>query len=284
MKFFTYMKFASARFLFLLITMLAFSSSSSAFEIHAFLPYPSIRQSPQSLAAIADSQQFGINRIAVIYENELLDPPEKFSLNKNRINERKIKSTAAKYSKTGTTIISLDLESWNRFDPTTPSLYLQVIKIFKQANPNALVGLYATVPQNTYIWSEEKRAFYDNLNAKYADVAKAVDYFSPSLYNYSGDDFSSWKSNASYNIAAAKKYDSHKKIIPFITPEVQLHGTIRLLDYDEMKARLAALRNLGADGCIIWGSSRSRTGTGSRPTLDPKSGWLRAVMDFSNGL
>lgn len=277
-------KFAGARFLISLIGLLTLSNPSSGFEIHAFLPYPSASPSTRSLTATDDLEQFGINKITVIYENELLDPLDESSPQKNGINESKIKSTAIKYISAGKTIFSLDIESWNRFEPATPSLYLKVLKIFKQANPDALVGLYATVPQNTYIWAEEKRSFYDNLNNKYADVAKAVDYFSPSLYNYSGDDLLSWKENAAYNIAAAKKYDIRKKIIPYITPEVHLHGSTRLLSYDEMKARLEALRTLGADGCIIWGSSRFRTDTGSRPTLDPESGWLKAVIDFSHGL
>jgi len=146
-----------------------------------------------------------------------------------------------------------------------------------------MVGLYSTVPQNTYVWREEKRGPYDRQNEKYAAVADAVDYFSPSLYNYSLTDFVSWKEGAKYNIEAARKYSKTKKILPYVTPEVEDNGMARWLSYDEMMSRLEVLKSLGADGCILWASSRSRESSGKRPVLDPSAGWLKAVVDFSRG-
>jgi len=278
-------KYSSLIFCSLITITLTFSTHSSAFEVYSFLPYPptpSSDQQSKSFSSTVLQSNPSLKKIKIIYENELLSTPQADNSPASRINKVKIQNAALKYKNLGVKFFSLDIESWNRFDPKTPSLYLQTLKIFKEAYPEATVGLYSIVPQNTYLWTENKLSSYDEINARYVDVAKTVDYFSPSLYNYSGDDFSSWVKSAKYNINAARNYDPYKKILPYITPEVQQSGAIRLLTYEEMKARLEVLSQLGVDGCILWGSSRSRISDGSRPTLDPQAGWLKAVIEFSN--
>ncbi|MCE0780833.1 hypothetical protein [Pseudomonas sp. NMI542_15] len=264
--------------------LMVFSGISSAFEIYGFIPYTSKVVGNEIVSGRPSDNWFrnlGIKPIKLVYEDRLLDRPDNSTGNSNAvINVDKVTRIAKESGQSRDVMVSLDLESWNRFSSETPSRYLKVLQIFREANPDAIVGFYSTVPQNTYVWREEKRGHYDGQNEKYATVADAVDYFSPSLYNYSLNDFESWKKGAEYNIEAAKKYSRTKKIFPFITPEVEDNGRSRWLSYDEMMSRLKLLKSLGADGCVLWASSRSRDSSGKRPVLDPKAGWLKAVVDF----
>jgi hypothetical protein len=255
-----------------------------AFDIYGYIPYQSRIDDGNVLQGRPSREWFsgmGIKPIEVVYDNRLLDFPQGGSRTQATVNNEKIHQVAKANKENDSHLVSLDLESWDRADPRTPSRMLQTIEMYRKAHPGAVVGLYATVPQNTYGWKSERRSSYDKLNNNYADVAIAVDYFSPSLYNYSFGDFEAWKEAASYNIQAAHKYSSSKKVLPYITPEVRKGGGgTRWLSYDEMMQRLVTLKALGADGCIIWASSRTRDSAGAPPTLDPGVGWLKAVVDF----
>lgn len=258
-----------------------------AFDIYGFIPYQSRIEDGKVVRGRPSREWFsgmGIKPIDVVYDNRLLDFPKGRDRTQATVNNEKIQQVANTNKENDSQLVSLDLESWDRADPKTPSRMLQTIEMYRNAHPGAVVGLYATVPQNTYGWKSERRGSYDSLNNKYADVAKAVDYFSPSLYNYSFDDFESWKEAARYNIKAARKYSSSKKVLPYITPEVSERGSTRWLSYDEMMQRLITLKTLGADGCIIWASSRARDSVGAQPKLDPGVGWLKAVVDFGGAM
>jgi hypothetical protein len=265
------------------MAFIAISSNSYAFEIYTYLPYkaaPLLDHNKQLAQKLYTDHN--IKKVKLIYdENLLIIPPHPIDRKHATPAPQKIHLVASKHAEQNDSIISLDLESWNRFDTDTPDKILQILKEYRAVNPNAILGLYATAPQNTYKWDPTKFTFYEKMNAQYLGVAQAVDYFSPSLYNYSGKDFANWLEGAKYNISAAKKYSKTKKIIPYITPEVSIDGVTSWLSYDEMLIRLKALDTLGADGCIIWGSSRSRDISGARPVLDPTSGWFKAVLDFS---
>lgn len=142
------------------------------------------------------------------------------------------------------------------------------------------MGLYATVPQNTYGY-DDKISRYDKVNKAYSQVAAAVDYFSPSLYNYKTTDSLLWKKSAVYSIGACKKYNyPAKKILPYLTPEISINKTTSLLTYSEMMFRLQTLYDLGADGCLIWTSSGTRDNKGNKIYIDENEGWLKAVKDF----
>lgn len=254
-----------------------------AFDIYGFIPYQSKVEAGRLVKGRPSQEWFsamGIKPIDVIYENRLLDFPEGRARALATLSTDKIIGIASPNTGNGAQLVSLDLESWDRNAPDTPGKILQTIEKYRKAHPKSVIGLYATVPQNTYGWKSQNRDSYDSLNKKYSEVAEAVDYFSPSLYNYSIDDFDSWKEAAAYNIKAARNYSASKKVIPYITPEVSEKGVTRWLSYDEMMQRLKILKSLGADGCIVWTSSSARDLTGALPTLDPTSGWLKAVYDF----
>ena len=265
------------------IISIFWATQTLAFSIYGFIPYSSRIENGKIIKGKPAESWFtdlGILPIHLVYEQKLLDYPEGEGKKQfATINNEKIQQVAITADRHKVVLVSLDLEGWNRFDAATPGLLLRTLQIFRQANPDAMVGLYATVPQNTYGWRADQRHKYDSLNAKYTAVADAVDYFSPSLYNYSADDFASWREAARYNIAAARKYSRTKKIFPYITPEVSDNGATRWLTYDEMAQRLQTLQSLGVDGCIVWASSSSRDVSGAQPVLNPQYGWLKALVD-----
>lgn len=258
---------------------------AAAFDVYGFIPYKTRLVDGAAVKAEPDQAwlaELGVRPIEVVYDNKILSfPRTKDRKNNATISQAKVRAVAADYQRKQSHMISLDLESWDRFDERTPSRILEAIGLYRRSHPEAIIGLYATVPQNTFGWSASKVKKYDEINARYNEVAASVDYFSPSLYNYSGSDFGVWLESARYNISAARKYSTSKKIIPYVTPEVGEGRATRWLSYDEMSQRLRALESLGADGCIVWGSSRSRDSSGAAPVLDPESGWLRAVSDFA---
>jgi len=250
------------------------------FTIYGFIVYRDVT-SPASASSgvLASVQRYGIQPVDLVYEQRLLDV-DKASPRDAKINPDKIDTVAKDALKNPGELVALDIEDWNRFDTAhSPALYLQVLKEFQRANPKSKVGLYGIVPQVTYGWSDDVPVKYDKLNASYKQVAEAVSYFSPSLYNWERaltDE--SWERAAKYAIDAAHAYDASKPVIPYITPEVTRNGNTSFLSYDQMLFRLQTLKRLGVDGCIIWTGTASGRKAGG--TFDPSQGWAKAVVDF----
>ncbi|MEW5606508.1 hypothetical protein [Pseudomonas juntendi] len=258
---------------------------ANSFEIYGFIPYQAKYENNRLVKGRPSDKWFernGLRPIKVIYDNRVLDiPRNKSKKDQSSINDAKLKKIASTHRIGMDNMVSLDLETWNRFNDETPSRIIGLIRAYREHHPEARLGLYSTVPHNTYSWSESKIEDYVKLNAKYADVAKEVDYFSPSLYNYGDAQFSSWEAGAKFNIQASREYDPNKPVLPYITPEVKQPNGFRWLSYGEMMQRLEALQQLGADGCIVWASSRSRDESGAPPVLNPQEGWLKAISDFN---
>jgi len=256
------------------------------FNIYGFIVYSGYVQNGANVnASYAQIQQyllaFGIKKLNLLYENKLLDYPNGDMAN-GIPNTHRIDSLANQALADPSTLVSFDLEGWNRFDTTvTPARMITVIKDFKKTNTVSPVGLYATVPQNTYGYSATTKSTYDKYNKGYASVAAQVDYFSPSLYNYNGVDSVAWKNAAAYNVQACNLYGfTSKKITPYITPEVTVNGVTTVLSYNDMLLRLQALYNLGADGCFVWTSSSTRDANGNKIYVDVTTGWAKAIVDF----
>lgn len=260
-------------------------SPGRSFKVYAFIPYTGYVQNGVTIKANFQQLQDYLNRLGIgsynlIYENHIVDYPDGDKTH-GVINDDKLGQLAKQAMANPGIIVSLDLEGWNRFDTLhTPDKLLDAIRDFKKISRTSPVGLYATVPQDTYGYPKDT-SFYNRLNKAYAKVAAAVDYFSPSLYNYKTADSVEWKKGVIFNIAACRKYGyPYKKIIPYITPEIKIGGYTRLLNYDEMLYRLQTLYDQRADGCLIWGSSQTRDAQGHRFTADENDGWLKAVKDF----
>lgn len=217
---------------------------------------------------------FGIKKIFLIYENRILKghgaKPD-MSL---------LESVAKETKKSPDALVVLDVESWNRWDiKNSVKNYVSLLQEFKKTNKISPVGLYSVIPQTYYQKKTESRDSYISLDDKYRSVVYYVDFLSPSLYNYSGKDFDRWKSAVQFEMSEAKRL-GNKPIIPFVTPEVWEANGTHFLSYEEMRERLETLKELGADGCIIWGGSRGIAAGGA---FNPSSGWAKAVIEFSEG-
>lgn len=255
------------------------------FNVYGFIVYGGYTQNGQTVNSSYQQLQqyllsFGIKKLNLIYENKLLDYPNG-DIGNGIPNINRIDSLGNEAKNDPNTPVSLDLEGWYRFDTVmTPRRLITVINEFKKVNSSSQVGLYATVPQNTYGYSSTINK-YDKFNKAYSAVAASVDYFSPSLYNYNGSDTSAWNKAAVYNINACNQYQfPAKRILPYITPEVTQNGVTTLLSYDEMLNHLQTLYNLGAEGCLIWTSSKTRDANGNKIFIDVNSGWVKAIKDF----
>lgn len=254
------------------------------FKVYGFIVYSGYTQNGSNVkTSFKQLQQYllsyGVNSMDLIYEQKMLDYPAGDKEN-GLPNVSRIDSLAREALGFVSVPVSLDLEGWSRWDTVkTPARMIEVISYFKKVNNRSLVGLYATVPQNTYAYSENISR-YDKVNKAYAGVAAAVDYFSPSLYNYDADTVN-WNKTALYNMTACKRYNyPDKPILPYITPEVNRKGVKSMLTYDEMMSHLQTLYKLGAKGCLIWTSSGMRDSSGQKVYIDVNSGWMKAVKDF----
>ncbi|HEU0230925.1 MAG TPA: hypothetical protein VFR20_10165 [Burkholderiaceae bacterium] len=228
-------------------------------------------------------ESLGIHRIDVIYRNRFMTD--------GRPDKQKIEDIAKSALAAPGIPASFDTEFGQRFKPETviPRVS-EILRIFHHYNTVIPAGVYATAPQNTFAWKPNTPARFDALNPRYASVARQVDFLSPVLYNYNGGDTARWRLNADYNMQAAKKYHTGKPIIPYINIAVVLKTSkrdkrapilVRMLTEAQMHARLQALYDLGASGCIVWASTRFRTADGKTPVFDRNSGWGKALADFA---
>ena len=248
----------------------ALSSSTAKFTVYAYIPW----------AGTDSLLTYGIKPISVIYEKNYLT--------NGVVDREKIKKLALSHSAESHIPVSFDTE----FEQPgqTKKFVAQIKEIiteYRHYNAKALVGLYATIPKNTY-GKIPPSYLYQQANSVYDSLIDYVDYISPSLYNYKGHDLSSWVINARFNLQTAKQYEPSKPIIPYISPVFRQGASsyatnghlVELLDEDEMSKQLAALKKLGASGCIIWASSQDRTQDGKMPQFDPNNGWGKAVVEF----
>lgn len=281
-----YIKF----FAFVLLVSICYTANAQnakqQFKVYGFIVYAGyIENGTPIKASYQELQQYlrayGFQNLDLIYEQKMLDYPGGDKKNGLPNTERiQALARAASSNRNPDTPVSLDLEGWNRWDTVnTPSRMIEVINAFKKTNSVSKVGLYATVPQNTYAYSENISRF-DKVNKAYSQVAASVDYFSPSLYNYDADTVN-WNKAAIYNINACKKYNfPDKPILPYITPELNLKGVKRMLTYAEMMDHLQTLHRLGARGVLLWTSSGKRDEQGQKIYVDVNNGWAKAVKDF----
>ena len=205
---------------------------------------------------------------------------------------------------TGTIPSIMDLEVWDRyrFNPTqkTPNSKSIVENLseslvaFRQRKPGVLLGMYSGVPQNTYgrIGAADLEGF-QKLDQQYQAVADLVDYFAPSLYNYNYDGTSQgdekWRTAAEFSIKESNMLGPNKPVYPFINPfwdkPTDNNQKIKVeLTYEQMKFRLQTLKDLGANGCVLWMSSGMRDlKDPSKPyAIDSTQGWFKAVMDMAS--
>ena len=224
--------------------------------------------------------KYGIKSINVIYEKSYMTDA--------KIDKQKIRELALETLKDSSLPVSFDIEPGANLKAAAIVPAIQsILKQYRAYNTKNLIGLYATIPQNTYGRLSSDSA-YNKLNSSSKNLIFLVDFISPSLYNYDKNDFTKWWLNAQYTMNAAKKYSMNKPIIPYISPIIRLSSlstiknghVVRELSEEEMTKRLDTLYSMGASGCIIWASSQDRTQNGQVPQFNPQNGWGKAVVTF----
>ena len=245
-------------------------TSGGDFIIYQFIPFKCFVQDGKivdfkkaGISKDAWFARFGIRTAHVVYHS--LDP----------VVLKQVARTAKRPS-----IISLDLEQWSFYAPQTPQRIAQAVRAIRVFHPCVPVGVYGAAPVNTFGWAPGRWQKYDQLNPRYKVVADAVDFISPVLYSYQPS-MKKWQTTARYDIAWAHRYGTSKPIIPYVSMRIRRHQNLngkkrRDLTYGEMLLELKTLRRLGANGCIVWASSKSNE------PLDPhRTGWLRAMIAFA---
>lgn len=186
------------------------------------------------------------------------------------------------------TPISFDIEVSNSSSKQELSIILDVLKTYKKLNGKAPIGIYSFIPQNTYgtkFLSSQKKIMVENLNKEHSKVIALIDFISPSLYNYDGNNLNDWKKATLFNINEAKKYANGKPIFPYITGTYHVKGSSNALIYKdlseiEMQQRLLYLEFLGANGVIVWQSSRELNFLGKAPIFNADKGWGKALIEY----
>ncbi len=260
-------------------------SPARKFTIYEYIPYQN-HVAGGEVTATPPLKQYlesvGIHRIDVVYLPRFMTDGEP--------DQKKIEAIAKAAIATPNIPVSFDTEFGNRMRPETviPSV-TEILNIYHRYNKVTPAGVYATAPQNSYAW-KPNIARFDTLNPRYASIAHLLDFLSPVLYNYEGPDTKAWERAAVYNMAAAKKYNTGKPIIPYIEDAIVLKKNkgdkkspipVRMLTEAEMHTRLQTLYDLGASGCIVWASTRFRTADEKAPVFDRNSGWGKALVDFA---
>lgn len=252
------------------------------FKVYGFIPWNSytIEDKTYKLDNNLNLKRFGIEPIRVIYS--------KYFLTNDQPDLEKIKKISQS-TNDDKTPISFDIEIGNRFKPQTNlPVILKTLSIYRQFGGKAPVGIYAVLPQNTYggnRLNSLKVIMYKNLNQQYKDIADLVDFISPSLYNYDGNDLEAWKKSALFSMQESKKYAKGKPIIPYVTGTfaIDLRNPYPLrsdLTESDMQQRLSYLKSLGASAVIVWQSSSEKTVTGDPYSLNFNKGWGKALINI----
>jgi len=267
-------------FFFITVEPQAKSLEFRKFTVYAFIPWKNKHPDDHYKQFDEDLISYGIHPIKVIYED--------YYLTEGKVDYSKIKKIAESAASEPDIPVSFDTEFGNRFRPETVIPKVQeILQSYRSFAPKALVGVYGTIPQTTFSWKPTISS-YDKLNEKYKLLINFVDFLSPVLYNYDGNDLQAWLKSANYNINAANKHAPDKPIIPFISPIIKIGDTdlikkgniIEELSEESMAKRLQILYDLGASGCIIWASSQDRTKDGQFPAFNPEKDWGKAVVEF----
>ena len=110
-----------------------------------------------------------------------------------------------------------------------------------------------------------------------------MDYLSPSVYAWYADT-SEFCGIARAVISEARRIAKGKKVYPIISPQYmpfgnQTPGTV--VDHDYMARMLKTVKDAGADGVIIWGSTLL---SANRYQWDANAGWWTALKEFTASL
>lgn len=273
------------------LVSILFTSQAYSFDLYNSVSWESHKnKSGKVVQSYDDTRRFinaqGMKHIRVFYHNSFLTD--------GKADSDKIKKIAILSRQNPEFPISFDIEMGNNNKPETvlPRV-IEVLDLYRKHGGKAPVGVYALLPQNTHGGKNAANnpQKYITLNKQYEIIASKVDFLSPVFYNYD-QDYNTWKKSVDLGMSEAHKYASkhNSKIIPYFSISYfvrEKSGRVKYivpLDQNETIKRLTYLKAKGADGLIIWDSSRYREISGKKPTADTNQGWLKGVTSFLNKL
>lgn len=268
--------------LFLIFFMFTMASipgfSTQKFTVYAYLPWGTFTHKKHQ-DQINLLLSYGIKPIFIVYEKDYLTH--------QIIDRAKIKKLAEITAKNSTIPVSFDIELNNSIDPKIIAKTIEsILQLYRQYNRKNLLGIYATIPKNTY-GKMTNFSSYKKANDPYLGLINQVDFISPAFYNYNNN-LKQWIKHALFTIKATQQLAPKKPIIPFISPVIRLGPSsaaknghlVEPISEILMTTYLTTLYHQGAAGCIIWASSQDRLADGTLPKFDAKTGWAKAVVDF----
>ena len=237
-----------------------------------------------------DLAAYGLKRDWIVYSTSLWPKGTSFrnpdALNPNQDYARN--AAIDSIDKSYNDLVQLDIEDWQTDDRLVSKVQVnrsimkmrQEIAWFKSEAPQLKIGYYSMLPVNPY-WDEPMdnatlkswMAADDNL----VPLVQDVDALFPSLYTYYKDS-AGWVSFARAYIKEAKRIGGGKPVYALVWPQYHDKSDYNgeYIDYAFWKLQLQTIRDSGADGIIIWGSSGSQ--------WDQNQGWWNATKDFMKEL
>ncbi|WP_123774221.1 hypothetical protein [Acinetobacter sp. BIGb0102] len=267
------------------------SPSSYSFEIYQFLnwhylkmPDGEVKYSKKVIDYDKNLSSIGMKKMNVIYSVQILTD--------NRPDYKKIKKIVEATKIDPYTPICFDIEIGVANKPETNlPVILGALNIYHKIGGKAPIGVYGVLPQRTpnKIISKKQRNDFILLNKKYEEIAKNVDFISPTLYFYSLQNMDIWKNKAQFNMQEAKKYANqyNLKIYPFISlSNWEIRNKkffVTPISESNMDMALAFLESQGANGVVLWESGSSRQANDEMPAVfDMNKDSFKSVVNILN--
>lgn len=228
-----------------------------------------------------DLSLFGLNKIFLFYEDELLDK----HTSGNTINLTKIQK-AAKSSYIDVNIpVCLDIESWD-YSEVNKAKYTKVINYFKKYNNKSKVGYFGVFPMDSphaeYSYKNEIRdkiimPNWHEINERTKNIGMKVDVFFPVFYTRFKDR-ETWIKIVKEKVAKIKEINKTAKIYGFIWPQYYTDdGKYKFIEKDVWAEQLETLYQY-CDGAVIW--SHYIGPNGSPINFDYNMDWFITTIDF----
>ena len=224
-------------------------------------------------------QDFGINPLTVVYQDETGCPP---------FVQATVQAAAAAHAGDGHQYANVDMECLDAslYDSvvvgasTAKSNMNDVKQMYNwyKAATSQTVGLYGFTPEEVDIHWVSPTGFnlseYQTINNVMQPLADAEDYLSPSIYTTITDSVAmQWK--VQIMTQEAVRLAKGKPVYPFISPQYY-SSDMTLVSYGFWKMILNTLKSSGASGAIVF--------VWQPITWDSTAGWWTATKEFISGI
>jgi hypothetical protein len=239
-------------------------------------------------------ESLGIHQVGIVYESSLGSPAA----------ESKTRTAADNtVNRYWHNIVMLDYEYQLLVDPrqqgdSAAIAYFKslctIARWFKTQQPAIKTGFFGYLPldqpdgKNSSFWAGNRAvgshlASWQAANDKMRFLLDSVDFVSPGIYPWYPDT-TEWCEYTRANIAEAKRIAQGKPVYPVITPQGFPVGGLTLgvpVGYDYFARMLKVIKESGADGVIIWGSTLEGP---NNYQWDANAGWWMALKEFMASL